>query len=322
MSNPVKFHFSPYGSASAALEEIVKRNPPHADWLRAALNRRPSRRSESRAQFWIIFSQELDAGFVKRFRERSTPDARLLVMNALGGKQLTDNFFTHLMELQIRSEHRLYVADWPGTGSAQMRDCLAAFMQRFAAASNVGKGADRILNAAIFAGVMHVASTEFKRLEIPLAKIPALATLENAAAAEFEIDEDGSFLYWPKLDLHLGWEQLAQIVNPAAALKARQKQAAFNVWYGQSVQRLREQAGIKADAITGLSGKQLGRIERGECRLTSNAIEIMAKAHKLSPNEYLKKLAENLSHWPAPAFRNGRSGSVPESSETGKAAAK
>ena len=302
MSDPITFHISPYGSASSALREIVEQDPPYADWLRAALNRRHSRRNEAIAQFWITSAQDLDASFVKLFRERSTPDARLLVMNASGAPHSTDSFFSHLMDLRIRSAHRLYVADWPSSGSAQLSDYLAAFMQRLAATSSSDENSPRILNAGVFAGTIHVVSPDFKRLEIPIARIPALVDQAPAALSEFEIDEDGAFIYWPKLDLHLGWEQLDQLVNPAAALKAQQRQAVFNVRYGKAVKMFREQSGIRPAEIANLSEKQLGRIERGECRLTSSAIAILAKAHDLSPNEYLNKLAEKLSEASSPAL--------------------
>ena len=87
---------------------------------------------------------------------------------------------------------------------------------------------------------------------------------------------------------------MRQIADPQAARKALQKSQQFNVRYGKAVHQVREEAGLKPAAIAGLSEKQLGRIEKGDCRLTSNAIVALSHAHKLGPNEYLKKLAETL----------------------------
>jgi hypothetical protein len=61
------------------------------------------------------------------------------------------------------------------------------------------------------------------------------------------------------------------------------------------VQSVRERAGLKTSDIPGLSEKQLRRIEKGACRLTSNASEVLATAHDLSPNEYMKVLAEVMA---------------------------
>ena len=44
---------------------------------------------------------------------------------------------------------------------------------------------------------------------------------------EFAIDGDGAFISGPKLEVHLGWEQLEQIENPSAAFKAKPKQPIF-----------------------------------------------------------------------------------------------
>jgi hypothetical protein len=59
-----------------------------------------------------------------------------------------------------------------------------------------------------------------------------LSNAKKETVEHFEIDEDGSYIYWPDLDLHLGWEQLQQIVDPVAAQKAKQKSHEFNVRYG------------------------------------------------------------------------------------------
>jgi hypothetical protein len=56
----------------------------------------------------------------------------------------------------------------------------------------------------------------------------------------------------------------------------------------------REQEDLDQAEISGLSEKQVGRIARGECRLTSNALESLAKAHQLEPNEYMRKLASAM----------------------------
>lgn len=151
--------------------------------------------------------------------------------------------------------------------------------------------ADRILEAKIVAGVLRVTSRDSKHLDVPLAAISPLAGCCRADLADFEVDEDGAYLYWPKLDVHLGWEQLEQIVSPVLARKAQRKAHAFNVQYGKAMQAVRREAGVKADEITGLSEEQLLRLERGECPITANDIIALAHAHHVSPNEYLARVA-------------------------------
>ena len=226
--------------------------------------------------------------FVKAFRERSTPATRLLIMNE---RQSADTLFTHLLDLQIRSPQRFYVADCSVSGETYY---MAALLQRIASALKSNENADLILDARLEDGILHVISPDFTRLNVPIAKIPEFKNVESSKIQAFEIDEDGSFIYWPELDVHLGWAQLQQMVNPEAALKASQKSREFNKRHGRAVQKVREQAGLKPGGISGISGKQLQRIENGECRLPSNAIEVLSRSHKLAPNEYMKRLAEAL----------------------------
>jgi ribosome-binding protein aMBF1 (putative translation factor) len=96
------------------------------------------------------------------------------------------------------------------------------------------------------------------------------------------------------LDLHLGWEQLQQIVDPTAAQKAKHKSREFNVRYGAAIRKIREEKGLDITAIPDLSDKQLRRIERGECRLTSNSAKKLARAHGMTPNKYLQTVAAAL----------------------------
>jgi hypothetical protein len=116
-----------------------------------------------------------------------------------------------------------------------------------------------------------------------------LRAKENISAL-YQLQEGlpGSF------DVHLGWEQFEQFVNPEAARKAMQKSHEFNERYGSAIRHLREKAAIAATSIPGLSNKQLRRIERGESRATSNALEKLAKAHSLELNDYLERLAQAL----------------------------
>jgi transcriptional regulator with XRE-family HTH domain len=68
--------------------------------------------------------------------------------------------------------------------------------------------------------------------------------------------------------------------------------------YGRAIRALREKVGIAIDAISGLSASQVRRIERGEYRADSKIIVTLAKAHKLTPNEYLGFVANMLAHIP------------------------
>jgi hypothetical protein len=238
----------------------------------------------------IAFSDELDEGFVRTFRERATPETRLLVLN---DSRSSDWLLSRIIDLQIRSPHRFYVADPPfeQTNEKKWEELIRSFLGRLTAALESKENYGRIFDARLEDKVLHVVSADFQRLEVPVSKIMPLSNAKKETVERFEIDQDGSYIYWPDLDLHLGWEQLQQIVDPVAAQKAKQKSHEFNVRYGAAIRKIREEKGLDITAIPNLSDKQLRRIERGECRLTSNSAKKLARAHGMTPNKYLQTVA-------------------------------
>ncbi len=134
----------------------------------------------------------------------------------------------------------------------------------------------------------------FIKLRVPLEKLSVLQGHRREKLENFEIDEDGAFIYWPDLDIHLGWEQLEQAVDERAYLKAKQQSEAFNKTYGIAIRELREKSELRQSDIKELTPRQVGRIERGECRATHNALSKFAKAHEISISDYMNKLANLL----------------------------
>jgi hypothetical protein len=146
-------------------------------------------------------------------------------------------------------------------------------------------------------GVIHVVSPRpknFRRLSIPIEKIPPLRNNSSESLRNFELDEDGIFIYWPELDVHLGWDQLEQAIDQRAYLKAKQQSDKFNLAYGSAIRALREKLGLRQTDIDALTPRHIGRIERGQCRATHAALTKLAKAHKLPLNDYLDELSRLL----------------------------
>jgi hypothetical protein len=239
----------------------------------------------------VAFSNEVDQNFVEAFREKAAPNTKVLLLN---DSPFSDRLLSRMVDLQIRSAERFYVVEAKFVRSDEIKweQLLRSFLERLNA--GVESEADRIFDANLEDGILRVVSQKFQRLEVPISKIRELAKASKKTLEHFEIDDDGAYIYWPELDLHLGWEQLFQIVDPEAARKAQQKSDQFNKRYGAAIRKLREERGLAGTEIPGLSYKQLRRIEFGECRLTSNAAKELAMAHGMTPNEYLRKLAAAL----------------------------
>jgi hypothetical protein len=136
-----------------------------------------------------------------------------------------------------------------------------------------------------------VLSPFFERLTVPLHQLSKFLGTTHAAPSSFEIDDDGSFLYWERADVHLGWDQLLQLVDPAALMVAKAKTAEFNCRYGAAIRSLRDQAGLKQADIAGLTDRHLRRIEQGEQGITKTALEALASAHQMEVGQYMNELA-------------------------------
>jgi hypothetical protein len=134
----------------------------------------------------------------------------------------------------------------------------------------------------------------FRKSRVPLEKLPVLRRISQRQREDFAIDEDGTFIHWPSADIHLGWEQFERAVNVAARLKAEQQTEGFNRAYGAAIEGLRKDKGLRQSDIAGLTARQVGRIEHGQCRATLSALQKLAQAHDMSVNTYMEELARRL----------------------------
>ena len=190
----------------------------------------------------------------------------------------------------IRSENRLHVVKVEDMEAPWVSQLLGRVC--FALAQDESRGS--IIDAYLVGDGLFVRGPRHRMLHIPLSSIRALKGHPRAALRNFSIDPDGSFIYWPDLDVHLGWNQFLQAIDPAELLKAQQRSAGFNKRYGAAIRRTREAAGILQSKVEGLTERQLRRIEQGESRATTTAIAALATAHGLDANAYMERLSKAM----------------------------
>ena len=190
--------------------------------------------------------------------------------------------------LKIRSPERIHLS--MASNEHDEESLIGRLLQSFAA----GSTRESVLDAWWENDVFVVLSPTFKRLHVPLEKLPALRNKAKGDLRNFQIDKDGSYVFWPKLDVHLGWEQFTQAVDSEAYMKARQKSDEFNRKYGVAIKKLRESSGLHQTQIEGLTPRQIRRIELGECRATHSALAKLAKAHGVTTAQYMSKISSIL----------------------------
>jgi hypothetical protein len=201
-----------------------------------------------------------------------------------------DQIAQWMRSTNIRSENRLHVVKVEDMEAPQVSQLLGRVC--FALGRDGSRGG--IIDAYLVGDRLFVRGPKHRMLHIPLDSIRALRGQPRAAVRNFSIDPDGSFLYWPDLDVHLGWNQFLQAIDPAELRKAQQRSAGFNERYGAAIRRVREAAGILQSKVGSLTERQLRRIEQGECRATTAAIAALARAHSLDVNAYMERLTKAM----------------------------
>ncbi len=192
-----------------------------------------------------------------------------------------------LSSLDVRTPHRLHLARLE-------HDTERTFLYRFLCGVTSDDEASTIMDAWWDGDDLVVISPDFERLRVPGDRVPGLRNAESAERSRFEIDPYGAFLYWPGRDVHLGWSQLKQIVDPEAVLRARQQSERFNLRYGHAIRLLRQAKGLRQADIPGLDPRTVRRIEQGRNRATSKALKSLASAHGMDANTYMNELARHM----------------------------
>ena len=261
------------------------------DWSRI-------RRQKSRPILAIMKLSVLEDYLASRFRSLTHRDKNfLLFADDLPAEALPDR----VTKLGLHDLRHIHLSD-----KKALLDQIH-LVQRWLSVLSRENARHRIAEAWWDGDLLVVISPHFERLRMPMSSITSFRGRTRDELSHFEVDDDGSFIEWPLLDIHLGWDQLARAINPEMALKARQREAEFNLRYGMAIRAVRESRGFRQADVPGLSSKQVGRIEKGECRATHRALSRLAVAHGMTTHDYLELLATTLDQSSTPSSASHRS---------------
>jgi Helix-turn-helix len=132
---------------------------------------------------------------------------------------------------------------------------------------------------------------------IPFDGLPALASILVDDRANFELDVDGSYLYWFNADVHLDMESLKVCVDPKLKEALDSEKLQWDQQFGKAVAKVRKKFKLRQSDIPGVSARHVQRIEKGS-RPKTETLEKLAEAHNLNLNSYLIEIslaAEKLS---------------------------
>lgn len=157
--------------------------------------------------------------------------------------------------------------------------------------SNVQR--DSIATATVVQDRLIAISCALEPFEIGFDELPALEKIPGESRGDFEIDEDGVFIHWPRPDVHLDLDDIRLVRDPEKRAKARAHKAAHDAAFGTAVRKLRLSLRIKQTDVPGLSARHIRRIESGYVPGTE-AIDALAAAHGLEPDDYLNEVSEQM----------------------------
>ncbi|MBI5576908.1 MAG: DUF2442 domain-containing protein [Deltaproteobacteria bacterium] len=152
-----------------------------------------------------------------------------------------------------------------------------------------------IANATLIDGSkIFVISCDAETFEVPFESIPALNRIPIRERGLFKIAEDGSYLHWPKPDVHINLETIHHALNPELRKRYELERITHDERFGTAIASLRKKYGLNQTDIPGLSDRQVRRIESGE-RPSFESLKVLAKAHGKDLNDYLNEISDTMT---------------------------
>ncbi|MGL6343595.1 MAG: helix-turn-helix domain-containing protein [Waterburya sp.] len=141
---------------------------------------------------------------------------------------------------------------------------------------------------------LFVMGCDLKTWEIPFKSFPCFNQVSQSERGNFELDEDGSYLYWKNVDLHLDLEAFKAAVDSEFKAELLAEKQEYGKSFGRAIAIVRKAHKLNQDGIDGISDRHLRRIENEGQQPTLDALKKLAKAHKISLEDYLAKVNEAL----------------------------
>ena len=157
---------------------------------------------------------------------------------------------------------------------------------------SVGAQKEMIAEASATPTDLFVRSCAFETFHVPVSSLASLARVPKEHVPRFEIGANGRYMFWPDYDIHLGIEAFRFACDPEYRETAALERLRQGERLGGAIQRLRTTAGLTRRSVSGLSERQLRRIEKGEHLPRAGTFRVLAKAHGLALGDYLDALAK------------------------------
>ena len=153
--------------------------------------------------------------------------------------------------------------------------------------------AELIAEATVAGDRLIVVSCEPKTYEVGFDRMPALKRIAREHRNRFDLAEDGSFIHWLSADIHLDLDAIRAVIDPKWRKKSERLRKSHGREYGAAIAALRRDHGLRQTDISGISERQLRRIEESGA-VSLRTMELLARAHRITLSNYLDAVAAKL----------------------------
>ncbi|MCC6810918.1 MAG: helix-turn-helix transcriptional regulator [Deltaproteobacteria bacterium] len=152
---------------------------------------------------------------------------------------------------------------------------------------------DKLIACASIRGSELVAwSCEPKQYIVRFGALPGVRDLSGIAQQKFTLDADGSRLHWPHGDIALDLDAIRYACDSVFRRQTDRIARERLRHYGKAIRALRKKHRLTQGDISGLTDRQLRRLEAGLVVPHTSSMEKLAAAHRMSLPDYLSALAE------------------------------
>lgn len=171
-------------------------------------------------------------------------------------------------------------------------------VRRVLRAWEMGAQNQLIADAEVVGEKVEVRSCALDRLEVPFDAIPALAKIPEEDRNDFEIDHDGTRISWARHKVDLGLDAIRYATDVEWRDRADRASRVRDARFGAAIAKVRNKRSIPQSGISGLSERQVRRIEKGVSSPRLETLRRLAAAHGLSRKAYLDEVAQVASSLP------------------------
>lgn len=170
----------------------------------------------------------------------------------------------------------------------------SSVFERILNAWRLGAQDELIADATVQGDILFVRTCALDTIEIKTGELKWLQGATSEELVDLDVSADGAYIHWPALDVDIDLENIRVVRDPELREEFQKRRLEDDRRMGRAIKAFRTEDKLRQRDIEGISTRQVRRIEKGEVRPRTDTLRHFARAHGLSLNEYLNRLAEKM----------------------------